>query len=159
MRATQVLADLALRGETISCAESLTGGALTARLIEVPGASRVVRGGIVAYASDVKAVLLGVPAARLASHGSVDPQVAAAMAQGVCRVLDSDWGVATTGVAGPDSVEGKRVGTAYVAVVRAGAEPVVHELHLDGNRDKIRAAVVEAALEFLDAALIADDGQ
>mgnify|MGYP000863033773 FL=1 len=159
MRATQVLADLALRGETIACAESLTGGALTARLIDVPGASRVVRGGIIAYASDVKAVLLGVPAARLASHGTVDPQVAAAMAQGVCRVLDSDWGVATTGVAGPEPSEGKRVGTAYIAVVRAGNDPVVHELHLEGNRGKIRAAVVEAALEFIDAALMADDGQ
>ena len=159
MRATQVLADLALRGETIACAESLTGGALTARLIDVPGASRVVRGGIIAYASDVKAVLLGVPAARLASHGTVDPQVAAAMAQGVCRVLDSDWGVATTGVAGPEPSEGKRVGTAYIAVVRAGNDPVVHELQLEGNRGKIRAAVVEAALEFIDAALMADDGQ
>ncbi len=159
MRATQVLADLAVRGETIACAESLTGGALTARLIDVPGASRVVRGGVVAYAADVKAVVLGVSAERLASHGTVDPQVAAEMALGVCRVLDSDWGVATTGVAGPDPSEGKRVGTAYVAVVRAGDEPVIHELHLVGNRAKIRAAVVDAALEFIDEALAADNGR
>ena len=80
MRATQVLADLALRGETIACAESLTGGSLMARLVDVPGASRVLRGGVVAYAHDVKAVLLGVPATLLATRGAVDPDVAIAMA-------------------------------------------------------------------------------
>ena len=105
MRATQVLADLALRGETIACAESLTGGSLMARLVDVPGASRVLRGGVVAYAHDVKAVLLGVPATLLATRGAVDPDVAIAMAAGACRVFDTDWGVATTGVAGPDPSE------------------------------------------------------
>jgi nicotinamide-nucleotide amidase len=157
MRATQVLADLALRGETIACAESLTGGSLMARLVDVPGASRVLRGGVVAYAHDVKAVLLGVPVTLLATRGAVDPDVAIAMAAGACRVFDTDWGVATTGVAGPDPSDGKRVGTAYIALVRVGSDPIVRELHLDGERTQIRSAVVEAALELIDAALTTDD--
>ncbi len=157
MRATQVLADIAVRGETIGCAESLTGGALISRLVDVPGASRVLRGGVVAYANDVKVALLGVPAGLLATRGAVDAGVAAAMAEGVCRVLACDWGVATTGVAGPDPSDGKPVGTAFVAVVRAGREPVVQQLHVDGDRAQVRAAVVEAALELIDAELTADD--
>ncbi|HBX80879.1 MAG: nicotinamide-nucleotide amidohydrolase family protein [Actinomycetales bacterium] len=159
MTAAEVLAELERRGETIGCAESLTGGALTARLIDVPGASRVVRGGIVAYASDIKAAVLAVPAERLATHGAVDPQVAAAMAQGVCRVLSCNWGVATTGVAGPEPSDGKPVGTAYIAVVRAGGEPVVRELHLGGDRAAIRSAVVEAAMNLVDAVLRAEDAR
>ncbi len=157
MRATQVLADLALRGETIACAESLTGGLLTARLVDVPGASRVLQGGVVAYTNAVKTRVLGVEPRLLAVRGAVDGEVAAAMALGVCRALDSDWGVATTGVAGPDPVEGKRVGMVFVAVVRAGGEPRVRELHLDGDRGTIRSDVVETALAMIDEALVADE--
>ncbi|MBK8469850.1 MAG: nicotinamide-nucleotide amidohydrolase family protein [Candidatus Phosphoribacter sp.] len=156
MRAAQVLAELAMRGETIGCAESITGGLLTSRLVEVPGASRVVRGAVVAYATDLKTRLLDVSADLLLRSGAVDPRVAAAMAQGVCRALECDWGVATTGVAGPDPVEGKAVGTAYVAVVRSGGAAVVRELHLGGERDAVRVGVVEAALDLLYESLTAD---
>ena len=149
MRATEVLAELALRGETLGCAESLTGGALTSRLVDVPGASRALRGGVIAYATEVKTLVLGVPADLLAARGAVDPDVAAAMATGGCRVLGADWGVSTTGVAGPDPAEGKPVGTAYVGVARAGRPPVVRKLHLLGDRAQIRGAVVEEALELL----------
>jgi len=151
--AAGLLEVLAARGETLGCAESLTGGLLTARLVDVPGASRVLRGGIVCYATDLKASMLGVPADLLAERGAVDPDVAAAMAQGVCRVLAVDWGLATTGVAGPDPADGKPVGLAYVAVMARAGAPVVRELALDGDRTAIRAGVVAACLDLAADAL------
>ncbi len=168
MSVAGVLDDLAARGQTLACAESLTGGLLVARLIDVPGASRVVRGAVVAYATDLKTALLGVDEALLAERGAVDPDVALAMAHGVCRVTRSGWGVATTGVAGPDPADGRPVGTAFVAVVQApaagpigpgGARPTgwsaVRELRLDGDRPAIRSGVVDAAVQLLEAALAA----
>ena len=88
---------LTARGETVACAESLTGGWLTAALVDIPGASVVVRGGMVSYATDLKASWLGVDPELLAARGAVDPTVAAEMAQGVCRAAGSHWGLATTG--------------------------------------------------------------
>ena len=108
-------------GRTIAVAESLTGGLVAGALTGVAGASAVVRGGVVAYATDLKAVLLGVPEAVLAEHGPVHPEVAAAMADGVRRRLGADFGVATTGVAGPGPAEGKPAGT-VLSRFRAGRE-------------------------------------
>lgn len=144
-----ILDALAAAGETLGCAESLTGGQLCARFVDVPGASRVLRGAVVAYATDVKAAVLGVPAALLAERGAVDPDVAAAMALGVCRVLATTWGVATTGVAGPDPADGKPVGTAYVAVCGPDAVVGVQELDVPGDREAVRRAVTDAALRLL----------
>jgi nicotinamide-nucleotide amidase len=97
-------------------AESLTGGMLCSALIDVPGASAVVRGGVVSYATDLKHRLLGVDAGLLAANGPVDPDVATQMAHGVRERLGADWGVATTGVAGPDPQDGIAAGTVYIAV-------------------------------------------
>ncbi len=110
------IAALTARGQTIAVAESLTGGLVAAALTAVPGASAVVRGGVVAYATDLKAELLGVPADLLERYGAVHPEVAAAMAAGVRDRLRAGYGLATTGVAGPDPAEGKPVGTVYIAV-------------------------------------------
>ena len=93
-------------GQSVACAESLTGGLVCGALTEVPGASAVVRGGVVSYATDVKAGVLGVDPGLLASLGAVNAEVARQMAQGV-PVLASDWGLATTGVAGPDPRTGR----------------------------------------------------
>lgn len=157
------------RGETLGCAESLTGGAVAAAVVSVPGASRVFRGGVVSYATDVKISLLGVDADLIAQCGTVDPHVAEAMARGVCRVLTCDWGVSTTGVAGPGPAEGKEAGTAYVAVCGPrGARPrrtserasqagegvvTVRAIQITGGRDEVRAGVVLAALSELRARL------
>ena len=92
-----VVALLAERGHTVAVAESLTGGLLAASLVAVPGASAVFRGGIVAYATDLKSALLDVPAALLERHGAVHADVAGAMADGVRRRLSATFGVATTG--------------------------------------------------------------
>jgi nicotinamide-nucleotide amidase len=144
------------RGETIATAESLTGGLVAAALTSVPGASAAFRGGIVAYATDLKAAVLGVPDDLLKQHGAVDRSVAEAMARGTCGRLDATVGIATTGVAGPDPAEGKAVGTVYVAVARPGGT-VSRGLALRGDRRAIRVATVESALELLIGALGEDD--
>lgn len=112
---------LAAAGQTVACAESLTGGLVCATLVSVPGASAVVRGGVVAYAVDAKAALLGVDPDLLGRVGAVDPEVAAALARGAARVLGATWGVGTTGVAGPDPSDGMPVGTVFVAVSGPGS--------------------------------------
>ncbi|MEV6931321.1 CinA family protein [Dactylosporangium sp. NPDC051485] len=154
-RAGAVLAALQERGETLAVAESLTGGLLAAAFVEVPGASRVFRGGIVAYATELKARLLGVPPPLLSSHGPVDPSVAAALAAGARERCGADWAAATTGVAGPDPQAGQPVGRVYVAVVGpppAHGQPErveVRELTLPGDRAAVRGGAVEAAVGLL----------
>ncbi|MGE5287686.1 MAG: CinA family protein, partial [Micromonosporaceae bacterium] len=113
--AAEILDLLRARNQTLAVAESLTGGLLCAALTDVPGASAVVRGGVVAYATDLKAVLLGVPRPLLNRHGPVHPDVAAAMAEGVRLRLSAGFSVATTGVAGPEPQDGKPVGTVHIA--------------------------------------------
>ena len=139
-------------GLTLATAESLTGGLVCGALTSVPGASSVVRGGVVAYATDRKNALLGVPADVLAECGAVDADVASAMAEGVRHVMVADIGVATTGVAGPDPQDGHDVGTVFVAVSGPGVARV-ERLALDGDRAAIRAATVDAALGLCLAAL------
>jgi nicotinamide-nucleotide amidase len=143
--ARDVLAAVGSRGWSLAVAESLTGGLVCASLVEVPGASTVLRGCVVAYATDLKAALLGVDAALLAERGAVDADVAVAMAAGVRDRLTADVGIATTGVAGPDPQDGKAPGTVHVAVVTPDG---VHrsELRLAGDRAAVRAATVDAAL-------------
>jgi nicotinamide-nucleotide amidase len=146
--APRIVALLTGRGQTVAVAESLTGGLLGAAITTVPGASVVFRGGVVAYATDLKVALLGVPAALLAERGAVDPDVAAAMATGVRERLEAAIGVATTGVAGPDAAEGKPPGTVHIAV-SAGGGAVVQTLALSGSRDEIRCGTVERSLRLL----------
>jgi nicotinamide-nucleotide amidase len=143
---------LIARGETVATAESLTGGLVAAALTSVPGSSAAVRGGIVSYATDVKASLLGVPADLLERHGAVHGAVAEAMAQGARDRLGATVGVATTGVAGPDPAEGKPVGMVFVAAAGPGGV-ACRELALTGDREAIRAATVESVLGLLLGAL------
>ncbi|MGA8847819.1 MAG: CinA family protein [Nocardioides sp.] len=133
---------------TVSTAESLTGGRVAARLTSVPGASAVYRGGVVAYATDVKVSVLGVPEAVVAEHGVVSVACARAMARGVRALTGSTYGLATTGVAGPSSQEGKAVGTVYVGLCGPGSE-VVLELALTGDRATIVGRTVDEALTGL----------
>ena len=146
--AAQIVSLLTQRRQTVAVAESLTGGLLGAAITTVPGASAVFRGGVIAYATDVKAALLGVPAALLAERGAVDPEVAGAMAAGVRERLGASVGAATTGVAGPDAADGKPPGTVHIAVSAAGGT-VVQTLALSGGRDEIRRDTVERSLRLL----------
>jgi nicotinamide-nucleotide amidase len=146
--AAQIVGLLARRRQTVAVAESLTGGLLGAAITTVPGASSVFRGGVIAYATDVKAALLGVSAALLAERGAVDPDVAGAMAAGVRERLGAAIGAATTGVAGPDAADGKPPGTVHIAVSTAGGT-VVQTLALSGGRDEIRRDTVERSLRLM----------
>ncbi|RKS77423.1 nicotinamide-nucleotide amidase [Motilibacter peucedani] len=134
-------------GQTMACAESLTGGLVAATVVDVPGASAVLRGGVVSYATDVKASALGVPADLLAERGAVDPDVARAMAAGVRSRLGADWGVSTTGVAGPDPQDGHPVGEVHVAV--DGPRSASRVIALRGGRERIRHQAAVAALRLL----------
>jgi nicotinamide-nucleotide amidase len=147
---------LTAMGKTVAVAESLTGGLVTAALTSVPGASVVVRGGVIAYATELKAALLGVPADLLARQGAVDPDVAAAMAGGVRQRLGATYGAATTGVAGPGPAEGKPQGTVFVAVDGPGG-PAGAGLQLDGDRQQVREGSVLSVLSLLVSALREDD--
>jgi nicotinamide-nucleotide amidase len=148
---------LAELGWTVAVAESLTGGLVVSSLVGVAGASRVVRGGVVAYATDVKQSVLGVDAALLEAHGAVHPRVARQMAKGVRDALGRDGvpaevGIATTGIAGPDSPDGQPVGTVHIAV----STPLgtrVDSLALSGDRDVIRHEAARIAVRRALAAL------
>jgi nicotinamide-nucleotide amidase len=146
--AAQVVDRLRAAGQTTAVAESLTGGLVCADLVDVPGASAVLRGGVVAYATDLKHSVLGVDAELLASHGAVDPRVAGQMAVGIRSLMASTWGLATTGVAGPDPQDGQAPGTVHLAI--AGPDGVrVRSLALGGDRPTIRRASVDAVLRLL----------
>ncbi|WP_097962398.1 CinA family protein [Streptomyces sp. or20] len=147
--AARVLRLLGARGETLAVAESLTGGLVAADLTSVPGASRSFRGSVTAYATSLKRDVLGVDESLLAERGAVDAEVALRMAVGVRRVLDADWGVSTTGVAGPEPQDGQPVGTVYVAVAGPSGVEKVTALRLNGERADIRSESVRSALELL----------
>lgn len=157
-----IIAHLAHEGLTVAAAESLTGGGVTAELTSVPGASAVVLGGAVVYATALKHTLLGVDASLLAEFGPVHPEVAVQMADGVRRRLAvdgraADIGVSTTGVAGPDPQGGRPVGTVYVGLARAESTRVV-ELSLTGSRESIRRQVVLSVVRELARELGIDAG-
>jgi nicotinamide-nucleotide amidase len=146
--AARIVRVLTERGQTVAVAESLTGGLLGAAITDIPGASVVFRGGIIAYATELKTALLGVPADLLAAHGPVHPDVAAAMAAGARERLGATFGMATTGVAGPDPADGKPPGTVHIAVT-AGSLPVTKALALSGGREEVRRDTVEQVLSLL----------
>jgi len=156
--AGEIIALLTAHGRSVATAESLTGGLLAAALTGIPGASAAFRGGVVAYATGLKAVLLGVEPALLDRVGAVSAEVAGAMAGGVAGRLGATFGVSTTGVAGPDPAEGKPPGTVFIAVSAGRGpgeprEPRVQRLALAGGRDDIRRETVAAALALLLAVM------
>jgi nicotinamide-nucleotide amidase len=158
--AARVLAALRRRGETVATAESLTGGLVGMLLTAVPGASVSYLGGVISYATRLKQTLVGVDPEILATEGPVAPATAAAMAVGVAERCEADWGVATTGVAGPDPQDGHPVGEVYVAAAYPAGERVeVRALRLTGDRSAIREAAAAQVLELLAASLGIDEGE
>jgi nicotinamide-nucleotide amidase len=155
--AARLVDRLAELGWSVAVAESLTGGLVVSSLVGVPGASRVLRGGVVAYDTAIKRSLLGVDPALLEAHGAVHPRVARQMAKGVRDALSvgghpADVGIATTGIAGPDSPDGQPVGTVHIAI----STPLgtrVDTLALAGDRDQIRREAARIAVRRALAAL------
>jgi len=148
----EVVRALAERGLTVAVAESLTGGLVVAELVSVPGASAVVRGGVVAYATELKHELLGVDAALLAAGGPIQAAVAEQMATGVRLRLGADLGLATTGVAGPDPQDGHAPGEVWIAVATSAGVTSLR-LELGGDRVAVRRETVEAVLGLVLAQL------
>lgn len=147
--AARIVELLVGRGETLAVAESLTGGLTAAELTAAPGASRAFVGSVTAYATPLKHRILGVDQALLDQRGAVDAEVARQMARGVRETLGADWGIATTGVAGPEPQDGQPVGTVFVAVAGPDGGVLAERLWPHGDRMAIRAASVRGALGLL----------
>lgn len=141
------------QGVSLAAAESLTAGLVCARLADVPGASDVLRGGVVSYAVEVKEAVLGVDPELLAERGAVDAEVAQQMAAGAARVCGALLAVATTGVAGPGPSDGHPAGEVFVGVRLADGTTASHRLELGGDRTGVREGATLAALGALAEAL------
>ena len=153
--ASAVQAELFRRSLMLATAESLTGGRLGDVLSAAPGASDTYLGGVVSYATEVKLSVLGVSADTVESRGVVSRECAAEMADGVRRLVGADFGVSTTGVAGPSTQEGKPVGLVFVAVAGPGGVRT-RRCDFDGERSEIREQTVKVALDLLLEAVRAE---
>lgn len=147
--AAELVHELTSRGMKVAVAESLTGGQVSAAITSVAGASACFRGAIVSYATDLKAKLLGVDAELLQEMGPVHPQVARQMARGVANACEATIGLATTGVAGPQSQCGRAVGTVFVSVYdRRDDSDHGREFKLTGTRAQIQSQTVVEVLSL-----------
>ena len=141
-------------GRRLATAESCTGGMVAARLTDIAGSSDVVERGFVTYSNESKIELLGVSAELLGHYGAVSAQVARAMAEGALAHSRADIAISITGIAGPGgAVPGKPVGLVYLGVASKGHETRVERQHFEGDRQAVRAAALDRALELLDSAL------
>ncbi len=146
--ARDLLQRLAQRNLKLGCVESLTGGLFGSTMCEVPGASVVFKGGVISYDPKVKADVVGVKPSTIEKYGVVSPQVAIQMADGGRRILGVDVCISCTGNAGPDVQEGgEPVGTVYLGLAYQGNVWNI-PLHLEGSRNEIREATVEAMIAF-----------
>jgi nicotinamide-nucleotide amidase len=150
--ASAVVKKLDKKKATLSVAESITGGGLAAAITEVAGSSKVFLGGVIAYADDVKIDQLKVDAKSLKKFTAVSEEVAKEMAIGVRKKFNSDYAIATTGVAGPGKAYGQRAGTVWVAIA-SKKEVFAIALSLSGSRDLIRHATIESALASFERIL------
>lgn len=151
-RAPELVRELARRGQTVAVCESLTAGLLAATVAGVPGASAVLRGGLVVYATDAKGSVAGVPEEVLARCGPVAAETARWMAVGARDRFGATWGVALTGVAGPEPQDGQPVGTVFAAVAGPASQAVA--LRLPGTRWQVRVQSVQRAINELLTAVV-----
>lgn len=152
MIASSVVKRLTKKKATLSVAESITGGGLAAAITEVAGSSKVFLGGVIAYADEIKVNQLDVDAKTLKKFTGVSEEVAKEMAIGVRKKFNSDYAIATTGVAGPGKAYGQKAGTVWVAIA-SKKEVFAIALALSGSRDLIRHATIESALASFERIL------
>jgi nicotinamide-nucleotide amidase len=146
--AKKIIRALNDRGHTLSIAESVTGGLVAAAITEIPGASKVFSGSIVAYSALAKREELDIPQELLNQYSLVSPEVAFAMAKGVQGRFETDWAISTTGAAGPDPLDGAPVGLICCAII--GPDTVLElAIELNGSREEIRRGAVTALLSEL----------
>lgn len=152
--AADLIAALQSQGQTLAVAESCTGGLLGAALTDVPGASAVFLGGVIAYGDTAKNRILDVPKDKLETLGAVSGAVVEAMAHAARDRFGSDMAIAISGIAGPTGARpGKPVGTVWIAVVGPGALMDVHRIHVDGDRDRVRQESVQECITMAVEAL------
>lgn len=150
VRAKELVETCKKAGVTIGFAESLTGGMISASVVNIPGASAVFKGAVVSYTNEIKENVLGVPVDIIDAHTEVSGECAKAMAEGAVKVLDVDLAISVTGIAGPTGdLPGKPVGTVYMGYCLNNSRNFSDSLRLnfDGDRDTIRTNTVLAALE------------
>ena len=140
----EIISLLESRGQTLSTAESITGGGLGAVITSIAGATKIYRGGVIAYSNGAKEDILGVAPSLINTHGVVSEEVAIAMAQGAAQKFSSTWAIATTGVAGPGPSEGVAQGSVWVSI----SGPIVQStfLELDGDRHSVQNATIASAI-------------
>jgi nicotinamide-nucleotide amidase len=148
MTAQAIIRGLQAQGLTVATCESLTGGMICAALVDVPGASRVVRGGLITYQTDTKTLLAGVDAGLIEAYGVVSAEVARAMAAGARDALHADIAVSATGMASPGEIGDPPAGTVFVGLASAAGVQAV-ELHLTGDRQAVRQQTVDAAIKLI----------
>ena len=141
---TEILEILRTRGESISVAESLTGGGLAEALSSLPGSSQIFLGSVTAYQPEIKSSLLKVPAELISEFGVVSEEVAVAMADGIKQLMNATWSISTTGVAGPGPSDGVAAGTVWVAI--EGPISQTLQLELSGTREIVRNATIAGAI-------------
>ena len=147
--AREVIVRLTEQGRTVATAESCTGGGIGHVLTAVPGSSAVYVGGVISYTNAVKEQVLGVSGEILEAFGAVSPQTAKAMAEGVRRLLGSDYAVSVTGLAGPDSDgSGKPVGLVYIGFAAPDGTEVLENVFA-GDRSAVREQAIIKALELI----------
>jgi nicotinamide-nucleotide amidase len=134
---------------TISAAESLTGGLFQQELTSIPGVSSVLKGGVVCYTNEVKKNVLKVKPETIDTHGVVSKECAKELAENVAALVSADIGISFTGVAGPDELEGKPVGTVYIGISIKGKQTVVEKLELGGSREANRSRSVKYGCYYL----------
>jgi len=150
--AAKVIDLLRERSESISCAESITGGALTAALVSISGASDVLLGSIVAYSKEMKINQLGLSAELITEKGLVSKEVALEMAKGAKQKLGSSWAISSTGSAGPRALDGSSPGEIWIAIVGSDSQESM-KLSLNGARQEVISGAVESALTLLERIL------
>lgn len=140
----QIIDAMKKNGETLSTAESITGGAISSALVAVPGASEIFKGGITAYSDEVKIAQLKVDPKLIEKHSAISEQVADAMAQGAIETFKTTWAIATTGVAGPGPVGSHAAGTVWLSI--RGPVNQTTALALSGERETVRNAATSSAI-------------
>lgn len=159
LESTETIAQILIRqNSTIMIAESATGGLIQHFLTEIPGSSSFFLGGVVAYSDDLKNRLLQVPESVIQRHGAVSEETVAAMANGIRLLLHSDYGLATSGIAGPTGARPKKpVGLVHIAVSHRGFETITRTLVFEGTRTENKLYFCQAALQFLLEAISSEE--
>ena len=153
--AREIIDFLIRKNKSIAVAESCTGGAINYAFSQISGASSVFRGGIVCYQNEIKERVLGVDSAVLAQKSAYSVEVVDLMLVRICKIMQSDFAIATSGIAGPSGGSNEMpVGTIFVGIKKRGTESIIKKVHFNGNRVEIQTKTTQFALELFKNAFV-----